>query len=176
MSQELAFLQKRIRSLEIRARRSRFVLLSLFAFLSLSLLISWQESKPAPKRMRASSFELVDAKGRVRGKWSFEKNRDPSFVLLDAKGRKRFEATLVDDDEVYLKMRDRKGHGRLTEVVDRAGNPQILLHDPGNKPRLQMAVAPTGASSLIFITADGEMPAGIGAHADGEPWLLPKKQ
>ncbi len=122
----------------------------------------------------ATAFRLVDDKGNLRGSFLLEDNERPSLAILDSEGRKRWQV-LLKDEEVFTYLRDREGHGRITHAVDRANHPHILVHDKGNKPRIHMAVADSGAPSLIFIHQDGTMPAGVGVHADGRGWLLPER-
>lgn len=178
MHKELAGLQLRIAALERNSRFHRRISLSLASAWVLAIVVAarpqaTQEKSASVTALRASSFELVDDKGRTRGTWRVEGDTSSSLSLIDAKGHKRFEAAVREDEEVYLHLRDNQGRGRITQAVDRADHPHVLVHDRGNKARVHLAVAHSGAPSLIFIDADGNHSAGLGIHKDGEAWLRP---
>ena len=72
---------------------------------------------PAPEVMRAQSFELVDAEGRVRGEMSMgARGRSPGLRLWDEKGEKRAELVLVKG-EPALTFYNEKGKARAEVAV-----------------------------------------------------------
>ncbi|MEZ5965818.1 MAG: hypothetical protein R3F56_18425 [Planctomycetota bacterium] len=162
----------RVQVLERSLRRTRsLLLLGVGAVAGLTLLAA-RPLQPAAEPVTATEFRLVDSKGNLRGSFCLLDDQHPSLALLDGEGHKRWEA-LVKNGEVYTYLRDNQGHGRITQAVDVGDHPHFLMHDKGNKPRLHAAIADSGAPSLIFIHADGTMPAGLGVHADGRGWVLP---
>lgn len=166
-------LAHRVCALERSLRRARLACLAGGASLLAVALIA-ARPHPGADPVTASEFRLVDAKGDLRGTFALEGGEHPTLAILDPEGRKRWQV-LLKDNEVYSYMRDGEGHGRITHAIDRANHPHFLVHDKGNKPRIHMAVADSGAPSLIFIHQDGTMPSGLGVHADGRPWVLPER-
>ncbi|MCA8969450.1 MAG: hypothetical protein KDC95_06690 [Planctomycetes bacterium] len=182
MQTEIARLRARLDTVERSARVYRTLSLASFVIVLMAFTIAaarqdeplTDATKSRPETVRAGCFELVDGAGVKRGAWTIDDKNSTSFALFDSKGQKRFEAALKGDKEVYVFLRDNSGRGRITHVVDTGDHPHLLVHDRGNKPRVQLAVADSGAPSLIFIDDDGHQSAGVGIHADGEPWALPR--
>jgi hypothetical protein len=160
----------RIERLERQCRRLRS-----WATIVLGLLAAWVGLAAARQEVErpvheARAFRLIDENDQVRGEWKLTDEGDPSFVLLDGNGYKRYEA-LLKGETVFVRMRDRNDRSRITQIVDDNDHPHILLTDVTQKLRMQMAIAASGAPSLVFFDAGGEAPAGIGIHPDGRPWL-----
>jgi len=170
-SRDFASLRVRIEALERQNRRLASRIASVLGLLSVSVFLACAVQSERSSVSKASAFQLVDEDGKVRGEWKLTDEGDPSFTLLDDEKRKRYEILLKRDEAVFVRMRDRNDLTRITQIVDETNHPHILLTDVSQKLRLQMAVAGSGAPSLVFFHADGQAPAGIGIHADGRPWL-----
>jgi hypothetical protein len=124
----------------------------------------------AAETLRAKGFVLVDDAGKPRAELAMVKGH-PSLALLDVDGTRRAHLSLLDGTQPSLMITDDKGANRISFMVDAMGHPHLLMADPGQKPRVHMAVSERGAGSLMFIHLDGTMPAGIGLHADGRAWV-----
>lgn len=164
--------ERRLAALERRQRRLEAVGATLLILLASALLGFTCAQDAKPEEVQARSFRLVDGTGKVRGEWTLREDGNPSFALLDADQRKRYEIVLKGDEQLFVRMRDRKDVARITHIVD-GDHAHLLLTDRHQKPRVQMAVARSGAPSLVFIHKDGQMPAGLGIHANGEAWRKP---
>ena len=172
LSSNVSILERRFAALERNHRRWLACCSAIMVASLAAVLVAFAHPLEEPETVRASRFELVDKDGVVRGEWNVGERGEPSFRLLDAASQSRYEVMLKQRDQVVVRMRDDKDHARLSWILDR-GTPHMLMTDVDQKPRVQMAVALSGAPSLVFIHKDGQMSAGVGIHADGEPWSKP---
>ncbi len=121
--------------------------------------------------VKAQGFVLEDEQGKPRSSWIMDK-KGPRLQFFAEDGKKRMSLYLMEDGKngPIFSVYDDSEMLRAAMTVDISGNPHFLLSDPGQKPRLHMAVSRTGAPSMVLIHKDGQMPAGIGVHANGQPW------
>jgi hypothetical protein len=162
----------RLDRLERRCRRLRGAMLAVLGLGIAVPLLAWRSTDP--KVVQAERFELVNADGKLLAEWKIDQSGLPFFELRDANEKPRFRMKIGrGGTEPIFSMHDAEGMQRSSFAIDGPGNPHLVLQDNGQKPRLHMAVSSAGAPSLVFIHADGTMPAGLGIHANGKRWELP---
>jgi len=107
---------------------------------------------PVQEVVRAKRFELVDAKGAVRGVISMgEDARSPGVAFLDAKGKRRAELTTKSDGSSLLALHDKSGWVRLTLTQLTEGTAFLTLHDEENRIRVLLEVASDGNPTLVML-------------------------
>ena len=168
-------LEERVRLLERRSlRQSRALLATTCA--AVAILLAAAKDAPrdpaGPDLVTAKAFQLVGGKDTVLGHFAIDRHGHPELELRDRAGKPRIRLRIDRGREPIVSVHDDKGTPRATLAVDEVGNPHVILSDKGRKPRWHAAVSPRGAPSLVFVHVDGRMPAGIGIHADGKPWIL----
>lgn len=170
-----AHLEERLRLLERRSlRQSRMLLAITCGAVGILLAAAGYGCRDTASAdvVTAKAFRLVGEKDAVLGRFEIDRHGGPEFELRDRAGKTRIRLRIDRGAEPIISVHDDKGTPRATVAVDGAGNPHVILNDKGRKPRWHAAVSPRGAPSLVFIHLDGRMPAGIGIHADGKPWIL----
>jgi hypothetical protein len=169
---------QRLECLERANRRWRTIGTMLVAVALCSSLIAWMAQDPQPgakkPRLEADCFALVDDQGKTRAEFKLQADGSPGLFLHNSEGKTRIKVAINKDQESLLILADHEGNTRLGMASDSSGVPHLILSDKFQKPRAHMAVSQRGAPGLLFIHEDGEMPAGIGIHADGKPWLRPE--
>jgi len=122
---------------------------------------------PVQEVVRAQKFELVDAKGKLRGVLSVLSDGSPQLALFDAKGRPRAGLVVLSDRLPALLLGDEKGY-RARLMLDADGSPGLVLSDEQGNTRAVVGVtnletARTGAtqktaeSSLMLFDKEGKV-------------------
>ncbi|MBK8978220.1 MAG: hypothetical protein IPM29_20135 [Planctomycetes bacterium] len=166
-------IKRRLRALEVASRRSRLLAAGALAAVAVLLAAAWTPRPAGPTEVQATRFTLVDAAGKVRGVWEL-RNGDPVLELLDAGGAPRVTG-YIKQGVACLLLRDAEHRSRLGLTVDNLGNPQQLLLDEGQVPRVSLTLSERGLGNLRMTTAEGHTPVGLGFLTDGAPWLRPSE-
>ena len=83
--------------------------------------------------VRAQEFQLIDAKGRTRGKLAFSANAQPYLQLRDENDVSGVWVGIAQETGVAVK--DLDGRTRLTLSVDQAGSPSLVVRNREHQTR-----------------------------------------
>ena len=124
-------------------RRARRLLAGASLLVGIGLLVwtLWPERALAqgtttPGAIRANSFVLVDARGKVRG------------------------ALIVGKYGPFLSLRDENGKLRAALLMDKDGRPALVLQDENGKLRAALGVG-KGGPELLLYDANGKITASL---------------
>jgi len=164
---------ERLARLERAHRRTRRIALLALLALAIVPLLAGRSPERWLDEVKSGRFVLVDASGKVRGRFEVTEHGEPRLALADDEGRDRI-VLYVENQEAFVALRDLEEHSRAGLSVDQVGRPHFVLFDARQSPRLHAAINEEGQPSLILSDAEGRRPAGLGVHEDGRPWLLPE--
>lgn len=83
--------------------------------------------------VRAQEFQLIDAKGRVRGTMAFSADGQPYLQLRDEQDVSGVWVGV--SRETGLAVRDKDGKTRLVLSVDEAGSPSLVVRNREHQTR-----------------------------------------
>ncbi len=94
--------------------------------------------------LKTKSVELVDEKGKTRGRLYVGKDGIPGLSFVDAEGNARTGLSLDENGNPYLSLWNSNGKGYINFSMDKSGDPRITFSDT------------KGKSSGIFQFVNGE--------------------
>ena len=83
--------------------------------------------------VRAQEFQLIDVKGRTRGKLAFSANAQPYLQLRDENDVSGVWVGIAQETGVAVK--DLDGRTRLTLSVDQEGSPSLVVRNREHQTR-----------------------------------------
>lgn len=109
------------------------------------------QASSSPSTYSASSFNLVDSRGKIRAQLALSKEGPPALFLLDEQGRARGSFGLYHD-----------------------GSAHLVLNDKNNQATHVMRSYGSDDSPLMIFKAKGrdEMIMGLNPSARAEPFML----
>ena len=120
------------------------------------------------EHIRAQSFELVDADGKVRG--VFESvGGDVGLRLMDSLGRERIKITVDDADLPSVTLFDEGGSRRIGMEFALGLNPALFLRDSDGVLKAGMQVQRDGGPVLFFRSVAAENSFAVALVGDDLP-------
>jgi hypothetical protein len=93
-----------------------------------------QQPDTAVSIVRAQEFQLVDEKGRTRGRFAFSGDGQPYLQLRDENDVNRVWIGVAQ--ETGMTVRDIDGKSRLVLSLDEMGNPSLVVRNRQQQARL----------------------------------------
>ncbi len=115
-----------------------------------------QAKVSAPEVIRAQSFELVDAEGRVQAKLAVHKD-GPGLILFDHGGKVRAMLAVDKNGVPMLGLLDEKASIRAAVSVPTEGDAGLVLPNQPGRGGAMLAVDKDGGPVLILLGKDGKM-------------------
>src|SRR5262245_30452202 len=103
------------------------------SFLTGMLGIVQQPDQTMVQLARAQEFQLIDAKGRTRGKLGFSVDAQPYLQLRDENDMSGVWVGVAR--EIGVAVRDTDGKTRLVLSLDDRGNPSLVVRDRDHNTR-----------------------------------------
>ena len=126
-----------------------------------------------PVIIEAREFRLVDAEGKVRGRFHFSEKGNPALSLLTPDGEPSLAMAVRDTAPILLLM-DAEGNTRLKAALGHGGDPFFEMTD-GIETSLALCVADErasltmdGASAMIMIDPNCQPRIGFLIGKSGE--------
>ena len=108
----------------------------------------------SPKTVRAERFELVDAKGNVRGIIATLPDGSPSISLRDSKGVP-IVAAYVSSDQAGISVGTDKAHAWLSYRPDAGAS--FSLADSNGRPRISFMMTKENKPLIMLLDASGQL-------------------
>lgn len=136
-------------------KHNRFLAGSLLALSALTGLAAFRSPRePDGQALRARSFELVDAAGRVRAELAIDADGSAGLFVRDEEAHVR-AAVIHDDAQSALYLWDAAGRIRVGAAQYAHGGGGFALHD--EEARASAVLYLKGEGSLTFHDGEGEL-------------------
>lgn len=102
------------------------------------------------KVISASSFNLVDSQGKLRGQFGFSKEGPPGFWLMDEKGTSRLAMGLYTDGTAHFGLQDRQG--QMIQLMRSFGSQEapLLIFKHNGADAMIMGLNPGDVSPFVM--------------------------
>jgi hypothetical protein len=158
----MTIISDRLSMLERRLRRTQACLVAvaagIIAVLAMAAIQDPKSIKPvSPGPIRATRFDIVDSKERVRGSWEIANDGgegSPLLTLCDAASSSRIALSVVADMPVITVSGALKDDGVMRErillSIGQDASPDIRVFDSDGMLRSQLCIGSEGAVFLLM--------------------------
>ena len=124
--------------------------------------------------VRTRELRLVDASGRMRGRWAVQPEGGTRLSFLDERGTERIRITLLQSGAQGITLADSRGEARVVLSLEGGEGSRLTFADAAGRPRTVLGLSPQQAGSLIFADEESAPRAALGLGADGRAtFVLP---
>jgi len=154
--QEFEALRKRLDRVE---RRLRVAVVGWVVSIATVVVlgVAVQQAVSQPEVLRARSFEVVDAAGRVRIALAVGRDGSSGLGLYDVAGRVRGVLSVLPDGSPGLGLYDAAGQARIGLGLLPDESPWLSLLDAAERERIALDVFPDGSPMLTLKDAAGRV-------------------
>jgi len=157
-------LQERVGRLERQNWRLKVGMLAVLAVVG--GLVFMAATNPVAKVVRAERFELVDAKGKVRGLLTLVGGIGPKLLLFGNGDNARAMLWLTPNGNPELCLYDEDGRGGVGLMVGDDVNPRLTLRDKEGTLRGELS-----GTELRLCDSDGHLRAALTLDRQGSPTM-----
>ncbi|UCH36462.1 MAG: hypothetical protein JSV65_08940 [Armatimonadota bacterium] len=157
-------LPDRVERVERQNRRLRVGMLAILAVVG--ALVFMAATEPAAKVVRAERFELVDAKGKVRGLLTLVGDVGPKLLLFGNDDNARAMLRLTPNGNPELCLYDKDGRGGVALMVGDDVNPRLTLRDKAGTLRAEFS-----GTALELCDTKGRLRAALTLDRRGSPTM-----
>lgn len=127
--------------------------------------------------VRTREVMLVDADGRVRGRWSSLPEGGTRLSLIDKAGVERMRMTLLESGAQGITLADSRGEGRVVLSLEGGEGSRLTFADAAGRPRTVLGLSSQQAATLVFADEESNPRAAMGLEPDGRgTFMLPSSR
>lgn len=146
----------------------RNLLLACVAAIGLvAVMTRGQENAASAGPVRATSFDLVDADGQLRGRWTTGEGATNLMSFFDDKRRPRFACGINPEGGANLLLMDVAGNVRTLVAVSEDGASTVTLLNASGAPAGSWTAEATGRVTLEQFDTNGTMRQQLAVNASG---------